>query len=89
MSHSTRRDRTLLLRTGAITVADAGRHFDADHHDRRFRLGQRRKLGALSSTSAGIIAFLAVLYGWFGDAIAESEGGLYNKRIDVSYPLER
>ncbi|HEX8886744.1 MAG TPA: cytochrome c oxidase subunit 3, partial [Noviherbaspirillum sp.] len=34
---------------------------------------------------AGILAFLAVLYGWFGDAIAESEGGLYSKRIDVSY----
>jgi cytochrome c oxidase subunit 3 len=34
---------------------------------------------------AGILGFLAVLYGWFGDAIAESEGGLYSKRIDVSY----
>src|SRR4051812_8214575 len=34
---------------------------------------------------AGILAFLVVLYHWFGDAIAESEGGLYNNRIDVSY----
>ena len=33
----------------------------------------------------GILAFLVVLYKWFGDAIAESEGGLYNARIDVSY----
>jgi cytochrome c oxidase subunit 3 len=34
---------------------------------------------------AGILAFLVVLYKWFGDAIAESEGGLYSNRIDVSY----
>ncbi len=34
---------------------------------------------------AGILAFLVVLYRWFGEAIAESEGGLYNSRIDVSY----
>lgn len=33
----------------------------------------------------GIIAALFVLYGWFGDAIAESEGGLYSQRIDTSY----
>jgi cytochrome c oxidase subunit III len=34
---------------------------------------------------AGLAGFFFVLYGWFGDAIAESEGGLYNKRIDTSY----
>ena len=33
----------------------------------------------------GILAALTVLYFWFGDAIAESEGGLYNTRIDSSY----
>lgn len=33
----------------------------------------------------GILATLVVLYKWFGDAIRESEGGLYSKRIDVSY----
>lgn len=33
----------------------------------------------------GIIAALVILYFWFGDAIAESEGGLYNARIDTSY----
>ena len=33
----------------------------------------------------GILAVLVVLYKWFGDAIAESEGGLYSNRIDVSY----
>ena len=33
----------------------------------------------------GIIAALVVLYYWFGDAIAESEGGLYSARIDTSY----
>ena len=34
---------------------------------------------------AGIAALIIVLYNWFGDAISESEGGLYNKRIDVSF----
>ena len=33
----------------------------------------------------GILTLLVVLYFWFGDAIAESEGGLYSNRIDVSY----
>lgn len=33
----------------------------------------------------GILSLLVVLYYWFGDAIAESESGLYNSRIDVSY----
>ena len=33
----------------------------------------------------GILCMLAVLYKWFGDAIKESEGGLYSKRIDHSY----
>jgi len=33
----------------------------------------------------GILATLTVLYFWFGDAIKESEGGLYSKRIDYSY----
>ncbi|RJG03559.1 cytochrome c oxidase subunit 3 [Noviherbaspirillum sedimenti] len=36
-------------------------------------------------TVAGILAVLSILYYWFGDAIAESEGGLYNARIDNSY----
>lgn len=34
---------------------------------------------------AGIAAMLVVLYCWFGDAIRESESGLYGKRIDLSY----
>ncbi len=33
----------------------------------------------------GILATLIVLYFWFGDAIAESESGQYNKRIDLSF----
>jgi cytochrome c oxidase subunit 3 len=37
------------------------------------------------ATLAGILSLLVVLYNWFGDAIAESESGLYNTRIDVSY----
>ncbi len=34
---------------------------------------------------AGIAATLVVLYYWFGDAIQESESGMYGKRIDSSY----
>lgn len=34
---------------------------------------------------AGILSLIIVLYNWFGDAIAESEGGLYNQRIDISF----
>jgi len=33
----------------------------------------------------GILSLLVVLYNWFGVAIAESESGKYNKRVDVSY----
>jgi len=34
---------------------------------------------------AGILCVIVVLYNWFGDAISESEGGLYNNRIDTSF----
>jgi cytochrome c oxidase subunit 3 len=34
---------------------------------------------------AGILSFLVILYNWFGTAIAESEGGKYNARIDTSF----
>ena len=34
---------------------------------------------------AGILAMLVVLYFWFGNAIAESEGGQYGARIDNSF----
>jgi len=34
---------------------------------------------------AGIAAMLIVLYFWFGEAIRESESGLYGKRVDYSY----
>jgi cytochrome c oxidase subunit 3 len=33
----------------------------------------------------GILLVLVVLYFWFGDAIKESEGGLYGARVDTSY----
>ncbi|MBV8259855.1 MAG: cytochrome c oxidase subunit 3 [Paraburkholderia sp.] len=34
---------------------------------------------------AGLLWLLFTLWHWFGDAIAESEGGMYGKRVDVSY----
>ena len=33
----------------------------------------------------GLVWWLVVLYQWFKDAIAESEGGLYGHKIDLSY----
>ncbi|ARU04249.1 cytochrome c oxidase subunit 3 [Comamonas serinivorans] len=33
----------------------------------------------------GLIWWLVVLFRWFGDAIRESEGGLYGRKIDLSY----
>mgnify|MGYP001394899633 FL=1 len=33
----------------------------------------------------GLAVWLYTLYAWFGDAIRESEGGLYSDRVDVSY----
>jgi cytochrome c oxidase subunit 3 len=37
------------------------------------------------ANAAGILCLLVVLYNWFGDAIAESEGGSYNARVDTSF----
>ena len=34
---------------------------------------------------AGIAFALVVLYNWFGDAIQESESGLYGRNVDLSY----
>ena len=36
-------------------------------------------------TFIGLLFVLFVLWHWFGDAISESEGGMYGKRVDVSY----
>ncbi len=33
----------------------------------------------------GLLLWLFTLFNWFRDAIAESEGGLYSDRVDVSY----
>ena len=33
----------------------------------------------------GLAWLLFIVWHWFGDAIAESEGGMYGKRVDVSY----
>ncbi|WP_394779011.1 cytochrome c oxidase subunit 3 [Undibacterium sp.] len=41
--------------------------------------------GANIVNIVGILMTLVVLYFWFGDAISESESGLYSPRIDVSY----
>ncbi|MFY8084643.1 MAG: cytochrome c oxidase subunit 3 [Rubrivivax sp.] len=37
------------------------------------------------SLALGMVIWLFTLYQWFSQAIAESEGGLYSDRIDVSY----
>jgi len=35
--------------------------------------------------AAGLAILLYVLFGWFGSVIRESEGGLYNQQVDVSF----
>jgi len=37
------------------------------------------------SVLGGFVLWLFTLFRWFGDAIGESEGGLYGKRVDVSF----
>src|SRR5688500_7055584 len=37
------------------------------------------------SLLAGVVLWLTVLFQWFKQAIAESEGGLYSDRIDISF----
>ncbi|MDI1243829.1 MAG: cytochrome c oxidase subunit 3, partial [Rhodoferax sp.] len=37
------------------------------------------------ATFFGLLWFLVVLFQWFKDAIGESEGGQYSRRIDVSF----
>jgi cytochrome c oxidase subunit 3 len=37
------------------------------------------------TTLIGVLFVLFVLWHWFGDAIAESESGMYGKRVDTSY----
>ena len=33
----------------------------------------------------GLCVLFYMLFGWFGTVIGESEGGLYNKRVDISF----
>lgn len=37
------------------------------------------------SLLAGMVLWLFVLFQWFRDAIAESEGGMYGRKIDISF----
>jgi cytochrome c oxidase subunit 3 len=37
------------------------------------------------AVAAGLLTLLVILYRWFGDAIRESEGGLYGKNVDLSF----
>src|SRR5690606_22423325 len=41
--------------------------------------------GGMWISLVGIVSLLVVLYFWFGDSIAESEAGLYGKRVDSAY----
>ena len=35
----------------------------------------------------GILGFVYMLFGWFGTVIGESEGGIYNDQVDVSFRM--
>ena len=36
---------------------------------------------------AGFVLFVIMLFGWFGVVIKESEGGIYNDQVDVSFRM--
>ena len=48
-------------------------------------MDQRHESGRRSRSSVGLLWLLYTLWHWFGDAIAESEGGMYGKNVDKSY----
>ena len=33
----------------------------------------------------GVVFWLGVLYQWFSQAVGESEGGMYGRKIDMSF----
>jgi cytochrome c oxidase subunit 3 len=35
----------------------------------------------------GVLLFVYMLFGWFGEVIRESEGGIYNEQVDVSFRM--
>ncbi len=39
------------------------------------------------SMALGFVLLLVMLFGWFGNVIRESEGGLYNKQVDTSFRM--
>ncbi len=34
---------------------------------------------------AGVLVLVYMMFGWFGQVIGESEGGMYRKRVDMSF----
>ena len=36
---------------------------------------------------AGVLILVFMLFGWFGEVIRESESGIYNAQVDVSFRL--
>ncbi|MDH3871381.1 MAG: cytochrome c oxidase subunit 3, partial [Gammaproteobacteria bacterium] len=38
-------------------------------------------------TMAGAVVLLVMLFGWFGTVIRESESGLYNDQVDMSFRM--
>ncbi len=36
---------------------------------------------------AGLAVIVYMMFGWFGEVIAESEGGMYNQRVDTSFRM--
>ncbi|MEQ8232138.1 MAG: cytochrome c oxidase subunit 3, partial [Gammaproteobacteria bacterium] len=37
--------------------------------------------------SVGFLIFVFMLFGWFGNVISESEGGIYSEQVDVSFRM--
>jgi len=49
------------------------------HHD-----GQ---MGSLTVMYVGLAVMVVMLFGWFGTVIRESEGGMYNDQVDMSFRM--
>ena len=85
MSAAADRHQAVLLRSAAVALADHRLDRAAAHGLGRRVLVQRlrgRDRGWSPSASA---ILLYMLFGWFGTVIGESEGRLYNKKVDLSF----
>ena len=85
MSAVATRRQALLLRSAAVALADHRLvRAAADGLGRRV-LVQRLPGGPVDGGGRILRCCVFMLFGWFGTVIGESEGHLYNKKVDLSF----